>query len=74
MDVELRTARLTLRQPRPSDAARTARLLNNFQVAGNLARVPYPYCEADALAWLATGGPTSRLARPVSPSISPATA
>jgi len=57
MDVELRTARLTLRQPRPSDAGRTARLLNNFRVAGNLARVPYPYCEADALAWLRTWRP-----------------
>ncbi len=52
MDVELRTTRLTLRQPRLSDAERTARLLNNFRVAGNLARVPYPYGEADALAWL----------------------
>jgi RimJ/RimL family protein N-acetyltransferase len=52
MDVELRTSRLLLRQPRLADAAQITRLLNNFRVAGNLARVPYPYREADALSWL----------------------
>jgi RimJ/RimL family protein N-acetyltransferase len=57
MDVELRTLRLRLRQPRADDAARLARLLNNFHVAGNLARVPYPYAEADAIAWLKTWRP-----------------
>ena len=57
MDVELRTRRLLLRQPKPDDAARIARYLNNFRVAGNLSRVPYPYCEADAEAWLRTWRP-----------------
>ena len=52
MDVELRTTRLWLRQPRLGDAAQITRLLNNFRVAGNLARVPYPYREIDALSWL----------------------
>jgi RimJ/RimL family protein N-acetyltransferase len=31
--------------------------MNNFRVAGNLARVPYPYYEKDADAWLATWRP-----------------
>ena len=57
MDVELRTPRLLLRQPRPDDAPIIARYLNNFHVAGNLARVPYPYAEADARAWLRTWRP-----------------
>jgi RimJ/RimL family protein N-acetyltransferase len=60
MDVELSSRRLVLRQPRADDAPRIARLLNNFRVAGNLSRVPYPYCEADAVAWL-------KLARPGRP-------
>jgi RimJ/RimL family protein N-acetyltransferase len=54
MDVTLRTARLVLRQPRPDDIEAIVRLLNNFRVAGTLARVPYPYRVADANAWLAT--------------------
>lgn len=57
MDVTLETRRLTLRQPHPDDAPRIARLLNNFRVAGNLSRVPYPYHEADAKAWLKTWRP-----------------
>jgi RimJ/RimL family protein N-acetyltransferase len=57
MDVTFSTRRLTLRQPRPDDAPRLARLLNNFAVSGNLARVPYPYHEADAAAWLANWRP-----------------
>jgi RimJ/RimL family protein N-acetyltransferase len=54
MDVTLETRRLILRQPRPDDAARTARLLNNFAVSGKLARVPYPYRLSDAEWWLGT--------------------
>ena len=54
MDVTLETARLLLRQPRPTDAARLAKLLNNFAVSGKLARVPYPYKVADAEWWLGT--------------------
>ncbi len=54
MDVTLETRRLLLRQPRPTDAARIARFLNNFAVAGKLSRVPYPYAESDAQWWLGT--------------------
>ena len=57
MDVSLRTPRLTLRQPVLDDAARIARFLDNFAVAGNLSRVPYPYRLADARAWLRTWRP-----------------
>lgn len=57
MDVTLETRRLILRQPRPGDAERIVLLLNNFRVAGNLARVPYPYRVTDAKAWLATWRP-----------------
>ena len=52
MDVTLHTPRLALRQPLPIDAERIARFLDNFAVAGNLTRVPYPYRLADAKAWL----------------------
>ncbi|MEQ1769265.1 MAG: GNAT family N-acetyltransferase [Devosia sp.] len=52
MDVTLRTPRLLLRQPRHSDAARITQFLDNFAVSGRLARVPYPYTEADARSWL----------------------
>lgn len=57
MDVTLHTRRLTLRQPVPADAERLARFLDNFAVAGNLSRVPYPYRLADAKAWLRTWRP-----------------
>jgi RimJ/RimL family protein N-acetyltransferase len=61
MDVELRTRRLLLRQPRLDDAERLTRLLNNFHIAGNLSRIPYPYSSSDALAWL-RGWRSDRLA------------
>jgi RimJ/RimL family protein N-acetyltransferase len=48
----LETRRLILRSPALSDAAAVVHYLNNFAVAGNLARVPYPYALADAEAWL----------------------
>ena len=57
MDVILKSRRLTLRQPKLSDAERLAQYLNNFSVAGNLSRVPYPYRLADAKAWLRTWRP-----------------
>jgi RimJ/RimL family protein N-acetyltransferase len=57
MDVSLTTKRLLLRQPRMEDAERLAGFLDNFAVAGNLARVPYPYRLADARAWLRTWRP-----------------
>lgn len=52
MDVTLTTPRLSLRPPQMDDAGRIARFLDNFAVAGNLSRVPYPYRLADAKAWL----------------------
>lgn len=54
MDAVIETRRLTLRPPNTSDAERLARFLDNFAVAGNLSRVPYPYRLADAKAWLRT--------------------
>ncbi len=57
MDVSLTTRRLALRQPVMADAERIALFLNNFAVAGNLSRVPYPYHVADARAWLRTWRP-----------------
>lgn len=57
MDVTLKTPRLTLRQPVLSDAEPLATYLNNFAVAGNLSRVPYPYRLADAKAWIRTWTP-----------------
>lgn len=57
MDVSLTTRRLTLRQPVMEDAGRIALFLNNFAVAGNLSRVPYPYHLADAKAWLRSWRP-----------------
>jgi len=53
----LMTSRFLLRQPVPTDAPAIARYLNDFGVAGNLARVPYPYHLADAQAWLRTRRP-----------------
>lgn len=52
MTPTIKTARLLLRAPRMEDAADIARHLNNFEVAGNLARVPYPYYLSDAKAWV----------------------
>jgi RimJ/RimL family protein N-acetyltransferase len=57
MDVTLTTSRLTLRQPLISDAERLTRFLDNFAVAGNLSRVPYPYRLTDAKAWLRSWRP-----------------
>jgi RimJ/RimL family protein N-acetyltransferase len=57
MDVTLKTSRLVLRPPRLEDASNIARYLDNFAVAGNLSRVPYPYRLSDARAWLRTWRP-----------------
>lgn len=48
----LTTSRLRLRSPGIGDATRLAELLDNFAVAGNLARVPHPYSLEDAHEWL----------------------
>ena len=52
MDVTLHTRRLMLRQPRPDDAPRIVKFLNNFAISGKLSRVPYPYKLSDAEWWL----------------------
>ena len=54
MTLNLRTSRFILRQPQVGDAELIARYLNDFAVAGNLARVPFPYHLSDARAWLRT--------------------
>lgn len=54
MTLTLRTSRFMLRQPQVGDADLIARYLNDFAVAGNLARVPFPYHLSDAKAWLRT--------------------
>lgn len=53
----LYTSRFVLRQPQAGDAEDIARYLNDFDVAGNLARVPFPYRLSDARAWLRTRTP-----------------
>ena len=53
----IETRRLVLRPPTLADAPAIARYLNNFAVAGNLARVPYPYRVVDAEAWLSAARP-----------------
>lgn len=46
------TRRLTLRQPSTLDAEDIALWLSNWAVARMLARVPFPYAEADAEDWI----------------------
>ena len=53
----LATRRFILRQPATGDAEPIAHYLNDFAVAGNLARVPFPYHLSDARAWLKTRRP-----------------
>jgi RimJ/RimL family protein N-acetyltransferase len=48
----LETKRLLLRPHRHDDAERIVRFIGDFDVAGNLARVPYPYTPKDAGMWL----------------------
>lgn len=50
----IETERLILRAPRAQDAEPIAHYLNDFDVAGNLARVPHPYYLSDAEAWIRT--------------------
>jgi RimJ/RimL family protein N-acetyltransferase len=57
MNATILTNRLILRQPQVGDAEPIARYLNDFAVAGNLARVPFPYHLSDAKAWLRTRVP-----------------
>ena len=52
--VPLRTERLTLRPLRPEDAAELHRLVNDWEIARNLARVPFPYPRGLAEEWIAS--------------------
>jgi len=48
----LETERLLLRPPRAVDISHFVPLLNDFEVAKNLSRVPYPYTEDDGCAFV----------------------
>lgn len=45
-------ARVTLRRPRPADAAEVFRAMDDFDVVKNLSRAPWPYTLHDAASWL----------------------
>lgn len=57
LNVTLQTPNFMLRPAQQGDAEPIARYLNDFAVAGNLARVPFPYHLSDAKAWLRTRRP-----------------
>jgi 8-oxo-dGTP diphosphatase len=52
-DPTIATERLLLRPLTPADAPDVTRLVNDYSVAGNLARVPFPYRDGLALEWIA---------------------
>ncbi len=52
----LESERLILRPPRPADIPAITVWLGDFSVSRNLARVPYPYTEADAEDFVTTRG------------------
>ncbi len=52
MNQSLTTKRLLLRRPVSEDAGRLAQLLNNYNVAANLAHVSLPYTKTDTDLWL----------------------
>jgi ribosomal-protein-alanine N-acetyltransferase len=52
----LESERLILRPPRPTDIPAMTVWLGDISVSRNLARVPYPYTEADAEEFVATRG------------------
>ncbi len=49
---EIRSERLSLRQPTPADAPALARLASDYAVASMTTRMPYPYGAADARAFI----------------------
>jgi [ribosomal protein S5]-alanine N-acetyltransferase len=51
----LQTERLILRPPRPADVPAMTSWLGDYDVSKNTSRVPHPYGEADAEAFLAQG-------------------
>jgi RimJ/RimL family protein N-acetyltransferase len=50
---DIRTARLRLRRPETADAPAIAKLACDYAVSSNTTRMPYPYGEADARAFIA---------------------
>jgi RimJ/RimL family protein N-acetyltransferase len=50
----LTTMRLRLRAPVAADAPRIAMFIGDWDVAKMLSRVPHPYREADAMAWMSS--------------------
>jgi RimJ/RimL family protein N-acetyltransferase len=52
MSILLETERLLLRPPRAADISHLMPLINDFEVSKNLSRVPYPYTEDDACAFI----------------------
>jgi len=61
----LKTARLTLRAPRPDDAKAIKALINDRRVAENMASIPHPYTLKDARSFIANaaGKPLFVIAR-----------
>ncbi len=57
----LQTLRLTLRPPRPEDAAALAAAIGNYEVARWLGSIPFPYTEDDAHRFIA--GAASKVGR-----------
>jgi len=51
-ELPINTTRLVLRRLVPGDAPAVTRLVNDYSVAGNLARVPFPYSEELARKWI----------------------
>jgi RimJ/RimL family protein N-acetyltransferase len=54
MSILLETERLLLRPPRAADISHFIPLLSDFDVAKNLSRVPHPYTEDHACAFIVT--------------------
>ena len=57
--MEMKLTRCTLRPWRIGDEASLVREANNRRVWRNLSRLPHPYTDADAQAWIARGGAQS---------------
>lgn len=54
MSILLETERLLLRPPKAADISKFVPLIGDFAVSKKLSRVPYPYTEDDACAFLVT--------------------
>ncbi len=57
---EIATPRLRLRRPRTEDAGAIARLAGDFAICSMTTRMPYPYADADARAFVALVGAQNR--------------